>query len=80
MDVPPLFGWGHILTVLALMVAVALAFFVIAALGSSVHARAEWQAWLDGRTGGYRAPGGDRSGGSAELIRPGGGDDDPGPP
>jgi hypothetical protein len=75
MDVPPLFGWGHILTVLTLVVAVALVFLVIAALGSAVSGRREWQAWLDARSGGYRHPEADTSDRSADPVRRGSGED-----
>lgn len=50
MTVPPLFGWETILAVLALLVAVAVVFFLVAAAGRGVDSRSEWQAWLDARS------------------------------
>jgi hypothetical protein len=59
MTVPPLFGWEFIAVVLLLLVALAVAFFVIAAAGRNVSERAELQAWLDARSQGSRVPASD---------------------
>ena len=67
MTVPPLFGWEVILTVVALVVAVAVVFLVILAAGLADNDRSEWQAWLDARSG--RAS--DVPGRSADAVRPG---------
>ncbi len=56
MTVPPLFGWEHIVTVLLLLVALAVAFLVISAAGSNTRGRAEWQAFLDARSHGSGEP------------------------
>jgi hypothetical protein len=56
MTVPPLFGWEFIAVVLVLVVAVAVAFFVLAASGRNVSERAEMQAWLEARSNGRRSP------------------------
>jgi hypothetical protein len=50
MTVPPLFGWEFILAGLLLLVALAVAFFVLSAAGRNVSERAELQAWLDARS------------------------------
>jgi hypothetical protein len=50
MTVPPLFGWEAILTGLLLLVAVTVAFLVIAAARAGVSGRSEWQAELDARS------------------------------
>jgi hypothetical protein len=52
MTVPPLFGWEFILVGLLLLVALAVAFFVLSAAGRNVSERAELQAWLDARSQG----------------------------
>jgi hypothetical protein len=67
MTVPPLFGWEVILTVVALVVAVAVVFLLVLAAGPADTDRSEWQAWLDARSG--RSP--DLGDGSAEGARPG---------
>ena len=51
MTVPPLHGWVEIVALLGAVVAVAVAFLVIAAGWSAFSGRSEWQAWLDGRSG-----------------------------
>ena len=56
MTVPPLFGWGEIVTILVLLVAVAVVFFVIASAGAPVSGRSEWQASLDARSSRRRTP------------------------
>jgi hypothetical protein len=53
MDVPPLFGWGNILAVLVIVIAVAAVFLVISAAGAAEDDRSEWQAWLDARSRGH---------------------------
>ena len=50
MTVPPLFGWEVILTVLVLLVAVAVAFFLASASGTAADDRSDWEAWLDARS------------------------------
>jgi len=50
LTVPPLFGWEAILTGLLLLIAVAVAFLVIAAARAGASGRSEWQAWLDARS------------------------------
>jgi hypothetical protein len=48
--VPPLFGWEHIVAVLAVMTVVAAIFLVLAATRGPVQERPDWQAWLDARS------------------------------
>jgi hypothetical protein len=55
MTVPPLFGWGEILTVLVLVIAAAVAFLLVAAVLAAFTGRSEWQAFLAGRS--RRRPG-----------------------
>lgn len=50
MTVPLLFGWEQILTVLLVLIALGVAFFVASAAGTSVDGRAEWQAGLAARS------------------------------
>jgi hypothetical protein len=50
MDVPPLAGWGHILIVLVIVIAVSAVLLGIAAVVAAREDRTEWQAWLDGRS------------------------------
>ena len=50
MTVPPLFGWDAILTVLAVLIALAVVFFLVAAAGRSVDSRSQWQAELAARS------------------------------
>ena len=50
MTVPPLFGWETILTILAVLLALAVVFFLASAAGRSVDDRAEWRAGLDARS------------------------------
>jgi hypothetical protein len=50
MTVPPLFGWQDILTVLAVLIALAVLFFLASAAGKSVDGRSEWQAGLEARS------------------------------
>jgi hypothetical protein len=73
MTVPPLFGWEDILTVLAVLIALAVLFFLASAAGRSVDSRSEWRAGLDARSRERRLPGdGPDDGpadGPAELLR-----------
>ena len=50
MTVPPLFGWGEILTVLVLVIAAAVAFLLVAAVLAAFTGQSEWQAFLAGRS------------------------------
>ncbi|TQN42836.1 hypothetical protein FHU33_2245 [Blastococcus colisei] len=50
MTVPPLFGWEEIATVLVLLVALGVAFLVVATTRAGAAERSEWQAWLDARS------------------------------
>ena len=50
MTVPPLFGWEHIVLVLALMAVVGAAFLLHSVARGSVHERADWQSWLEARS------------------------------
>jgi hypothetical protein len=50
MTVPPLFGWGDILAVLGLLVALVVVFLVVTAGAPAASRRSEWQAWLDARS------------------------------
>src|SRR4051794_10371323 len=50
MTVPPLFGWEHILVVLALIALAGLVGLVLLAAGRAASSRNDWQAWLDGRS------------------------------
>lgn len=59
MTVPPLFGWEEILTVLVLLIAGAVAFLILGAAAATMSRRAEWEAWLDGRTSPQSDPGSD---------------------
>ena len=56
MTVPPWFGWGEVALVVVLAVVVGLAAFVALAAGRGNSGRAEWQQWLDGRSGSRSAP------------------------
>ena len=71
MTVPPWFGWEAVLVVLVLLVAVAVAFFVVSAAGADVDGRSEWQAELDARSR-WRADAaaGPGSGGDLREKRP----------
>jgi hypothetical protein len=62
LTVPPLHGWVEIVALLGAVIAVAVAFLVIAAGWSAFSGRSEWQAWLEGRSGRRRDP-------HAELVR-----------
>jgi uncharacterized membrane protein len=66
MTVPPLFGWEDILTVVALVVVVAIAFFVASAAGRAADSRSEWQAGLEARSSRPSDPATDREARSAE--------------
>lgn len=75
MTVPPLSGWEHVLIVLLLLIAVTVAYLVVAASTAHRSGRPEWQAELDARSSRRRdaatgppAPH-DRS---AEPVGPGG--------
>jgi hypothetical protein len=50
MTVPPLFGWEVIFTVLVLLVALAVAFFLASATGTGQDDRSDWQDYLDARS------------------------------
>jgi hypothetical protein len=50
MTVPPLFGWEHIVAVLALMAVVGVAFLLHSIVRGSAHGRSDWQSWLDARS------------------------------
>jgi hypothetical protein len=50
----PLAGWGDILIVLLVLVAVALAFLALLWAGSTTHEREDWQGWLAARSAGRR--------------------------
>jgi hypothetical protein len=69
MTVPPLFGWEFIAVVLLLVVALAVAFFVLSAAGRNVSERAEMQAWLEARSNGRREPASDRGAGPVHRSR-----------
>jgi hypothetical protein len=56
MTVPPLFGWEHIVAVLALMTVVAAVFLVLAATRGPVQERPDWQAWLAARSNRHVVP------------------------
>ena len=51
MTVPPLFGWGEVALVVALVVLVGLAAFVALAAGRATSSRSEFEAWLEARSG-----------------------------
>src|SRR5688572_14421113 len=50
MTVPPLFGWGEILTVLVLLLVLVAVFLVVAAAAPAGTRRSEWQAGLAARS------------------------------
>ena len=50
MTVPPLFGWGEILTVLVLLLVLVAVFLVVAAAAPAGSRRSEWQAGLAARS------------------------------
>lgn len=50
MTVPPLFGWEHIVLVLALVAVVGVAFLLHSVVRGPVHERANWQSWLAARS------------------------------
>ena len=50
MTVPPLFGWGEILTVLVLLLVLVVLFLVVAAAAPAGTRRSEWQAGLAARS------------------------------
>ena len=68
MTVPPLSGWEDIVILLALLMAVAVAFLVLAATRRGARGRSEWQAWLDARSSGRHDLATDPD--AAELVRP----------
>ena len=70
MTVPPLFGWQHIVAVLALMAVVAAVFLVLAGTRGAVHGRPDWQAWLDARSSRRPSPAGDVQERAADRIHP----------
>ena len=69
MTVPPLFGWQDILTVLAVLIALAVVFFLASATGRSADSRSDWQAGLDARSRERRLPDDDPAEGPAEPLR-----------
>jgi hypothetical protein len=60
MTVSMLFGWETIATAVTVLVVVAVAFLVVGAASRSSAGRAEWQAWLDARSGRHQDPATDR--------------------
>ncbi|MCW2699652.1 MAG: hypothetical protein JWQ45_1187 [Blastococcus sp.] len=50
LTVPPLFGWEVIVTGLVLLVLLAAVVFLLLMSGRAASGRAEWQAFLDGRS------------------------------
>ena len=50
MTVPFTFGWQQIAVVVALVLVAGVLAFVALAAGRATSGRAEWQAWLDGRS------------------------------
>lgn len=50
MTVPPLFGWEHIVAVLALVAVVGALFLLHSVARGSAHGRSDWQSWLDARS------------------------------
>ena len=69
MTVPPLFGWEDILTVLALLLVLAVVFFLVSAAGPPVDSRSEWQAGLDARSRERRFPDDGSADEPAEPLR-----------
>jgi hypothetical protein len=70
MTVPPLFGWEGVLAVVALVVVIAVAFFVASAAGRGADSRSEWMAGLAARSSMPPDPPIDRDARSAELFPP----------
>jgi hypothetical protein len=70
MTVPPLFGWEHIVLVLAVMAVVGVAFLLHSVARGSVHERADWQSWLDARSSRPAAPAGAAQQPAVERIHP----------
>src|SRR5947209_14151868 len=70
MTVPPLFGWQHIVVVLAVMAVVGTAFLLHSVTRGSAHARSDWQSWLDARSGRQGYPVGAAPQRAAETIHP----------
>jgi hypothetical protein len=68
--VPPLFGWEHVVAVLALMAVVAAAFLVLAVTRGQVQGRPDWQAWLDARSSRRVSPVREFQDGSVHPIHP----------
>lgn len=60
MTVPPLFGWEVILVVLAVVVVLGVVFLLVGSGRASGSERSEFQAYLEGRSGGRtgETPGG----------------------
>jgi hypothetical protein len=69
MTVPPLFGWEDILTVLAVLIALAVVFFLASAAGRSADSRSEWQAGLQARSREHRHPDDGSVDGPVERLR-----------
>jgi hypothetical protein len=59
MTVPPLYGWEAILVGLLLLIAVAVAFLVVAAARAGTSGRPEWQELLDARSRRHHDPAAD---------------------
>ena len=57
MTVPPLFGWEFLLTVVVVVAVVAAVVLVQGLLRAGGTERAEWQAWLESRSGRRPTPG-----------------------
>jgi hypothetical protein len=70
MTVPPLFGWEHIVLVLALVAVVGVAFLVHSVARGSVHERADWQSWLESRSSRPEGTGAVVQGPAVERIHP----------
>lgn len=50
MTVPPLFGWEHIVLVLAVVAVVGLAYLLNSVARGSAQERSDWQSWLEARS------------------------------
>jgi hypothetical protein len=70
MTVPPWFGWDVLLAILVALVAVAVAFFIAAAVGTGADSRSEWQAGLDARSSRAQDPGPDPHEPAADPVTP----------
>jgi hypothetical protein len=77
MTVPPLFGWEGILTVVAVMLILAVAYLVIMAARTTADSRSEWQAFLAARSPRPQDPAAGSDDRSAEPVRPSAGEAGP---